>query len=163
MKKVILLIMMVVFPAVSYAGGEFDIENLKKAYNEEKYLTAWDGFYNLASDNIPEAIYYVGLMSFWGKGKPKNYPYALNRFKSAGDYGYTEGLYMAGVMNLFGVGLKKEGFQDGYKYLRIAENLGHEKAKILVPFAKENLTPEQIDRAEAEVKNWKPKIPKTPN
>lgn len=162
MKKIILLMMIILAPLSVKAEDKFNVEYLKKIYKEGKYLNAWDGFDNLASENIVEAVYYIGLMSFWGQGKPQNYPYAYNRFKTAGEYGYADALMMQGVMELWAMGTKKQDFPAAYESLLKAEKMGNEKATVLKTFPREHLSDSEAKAIEDDVKAWVPKKPHRP-
>ena len=162
MKKIVLLLMMMLLPLSAKAEDRYSMSYLKKVYEEGKYLHAWDGFYNLATENIPEAIYYVGLITFWGQGQPQNYPYAYNRFVTAGKYGFADALYMEGVMELWGMGTKKQNYPKAYESLLKAEKQGNEKATILKPFAREHITDNEAKMIEEDVKFWKPEVPRQP-
>lgn len=94
---------------------EKSYDNAIKNYNSGQYEKAFDIFYNLAKNNIPEAQMEIGYMLYEGKGCKKNIDEALIWFQKNEDKNNSEASRMIGWCYL-----KKKNTEDGIGYLNKA-------------------------------------------
>mmetsp|Transcript_27845 Transcript_27845/g.36044 ORF Transcript_27845/g.36044 Transcript_27845/m.36044 type:complete len:876 (+) Transcript_27845:121-2748(+) len=74
---------------------------------EANYTEAMSFFNKSAQSNFPDAIYFVGLMCYHGKGVPRNLTQAFEHIDKATRLGSQQGLNLKAIMQYQGLGTSK--------------------------------------------------------
>ena len=111
MKKILILVLLLLFCSSSALGGEFEDNTLKKA--EQGYAVAQYG---------------LGLMYYFGKGVPQDYKQAADWYTKAAEQGHASAQYALGVMHKNGQGVPQDYKQAVYWFTKAAEQ-GDDRAQ----------------------------------
>jgi hypothetical protein len=151
--SVLLLFLFVGFSSV-YAGFE---EGLA-AYERAAYETAFKEFMEAAEQGHAEAQFYLGLMYLEGIGVLKNYAEAFKWFRMAAEQGHAGAQTSLGAMYASGRGVPRD-YVMSYMWANLAASQGEETASELRSIAAEEMTHEQINKAQRLSRKFKVKRP----
>ena len=104
------------------------------AYDRGDYATAWRGFHRIANQGNTGAQVYLGYMSYYGEGVPRNYVEAVKWYRRAAEQGNAYAQVNLGTMYFNGEGVPRNYVEAVKWYRRAAEhgdasaqaNLGHQ-------------------------------------
>ena len=122
-----------------YAAGHGVPQDLKESFK-------W--FQKAARYGRPDAEYKIGLMYANGLGVEQNDRRALNWLGKSAKKGFASAQYQVGLMYMEGRGVEQD-YIKAYAWSDLALNQGYTKAGESVATCKENLTPEQLQEAQA--------------
>lgn len=118
-------------------------------------------WYRLAADQGHESAQNnLGLLYRYGLGVPKDYAKAFRWFLRAAEQGNAAGQNHVGLMFYKGEGVTKDYIQ-AYHWAFLAAEQGMDPAIQAVGMLEEEMTPAQIEKAQALARKWKPKGPET--
>ena len=109
-----------------------------------------------------ERQFYLGVMYNTGQGVEKDDKEAVKWFRKAAEQGFAPAQHNLGVMYGKGEGVLQDKVTT-YAWLNISAANGQEKAKKFKDLAANEMTPDQIAKAEALVKEMVKKNPKLLN
>ena len=112
-----------------------------------------------AEQGFAPAQYKLGVMYRNGLGVPKNKKEGLKRYLKAAELGYARAQFFLGTRYEFGEGVLRDD-ATAYAWYKIAAANGSEMGKEHKPKLAKDMTPEQIAKAEALVKEMIKKNPK---
>ena len=122
-----------------YSVGNGVPQDLKEAFK-------W--FQKAARYGRPDAEYKIGLMYANGLGVEQNDRRALNWLGKSAKKGFTSAQYQIGLMYMAGRGVQ-QNYIKAYAWSDLAYSQGFEKAAASLTTCRENLTPEQLQEAQA--------------
>ncbi len=117
-------------------------------YNKALLLTR-----KAADHGVPEAQDLLGFLYYYGLGVTQNHKEAASWIRKAAERGVPEAQNNLGWLYEKGQGVPQDWIQ-AYVWFRLAQGSGEEGAGIRMKDAGSNLTPKQIEEAEALVKEW---------
>ena len=109
-----------------------------------------------AAQGLAKAQFNLGTLYFNGEGAPKDYQQALRWFRLAADQGEALAQTKIAIMYEEGQGVPQNIIQ-AYKWYSLAATNGDKSAPLLRDRLAQQMTPAQIAKAQALVKEWKPK------
>ena len=104
----------------------------------------------------------LGDMYAKGEGVPKDDKETVKWYRKAAEQGYARAQVNLGLQYIQGEGVPEDDV-TAYVWLTIADANGHEIAKEMQSILAETMTPDQIAKAEALVKEMTTKNPKLLN
>ena len=117
-------------------------------YNKAIVLTR-----KAAQHGVPEAQDLLGFLYYYGLGVKQDYKEAASWIRKAADYGISEAQNNLGWLYEKGQGVPQDWAQ-AYVWFKLAEASGESGAALRMKAAEPNLTPKQIEEAEALAKEW---------
>jgi len=133
-----------------------DFEHAVDAYEREDYKTAYKLFLPLAEQEDSDAQCYLGWIYENGHGVPKDIKEAIKWFRLAAEQGFAPAQYNLGVMHTNGQGVPKDSV-SAHMWFNVAASNGNKDAVKNRNMLVEQMTPQQIEKAQEMARNWKPK------
>ncbi|WP_052741672.1 tetratricopeptide repeat protein [Kiloniella litopenaei] len=134
-----------------------DLEDAKTAVKQRDYNTAFNLYLPLAEEGNQEAQYALGQMYSKGLGTKQNVTTAASWYEKAADQGHLLSQVQVGRIYF----LITNELVKAHKWLNVITLRKIEGAKKLQLFAKQmrndiakEMTPEEIEQAEKEAKDW---------
>ena len=165
MKKILILVLLVLFCSGSVFGGEFK-DILKKAeqgdvvaqYNlgqmylygqgtTQNFKQAIYWYTKAAKQGLADYQYNLGVMYNTGQGVTKNSKQAVYWYKKSAEQGDADAQYNLGVMYYNGHGVLKND-KKAYIWLSLAAAQGHKDAAKNRDITAKKLTPQQLAEAQ---------------
>lgn len=131
-----------------YSDGNGVTQSHKKA-------ASW--YRKAAEQGNAAAQFSFGVMCERGIGVPKSDKQAASWYHKAAELGYAEAQYTLGVMYENGRGAVGKDLVQAYKWFSLAVANGFEIAEESVEGTQARLSPEQIEKAQAMVREWQSK------
>ncbi len=105
-------------------------------------------WYRMAAEQGEKlAQYYLGTMLEEGRGVPLDYKEAVKWYRLAAGQGHVKAQYKLGLMYLKGQGVLQNS-EIAYAWWSVAASKGHEEARKYKQSAQEQMTAEQIEKAQ---------------
>ena len=105
-------------------------------------------WYRMAAEQGEKrAQYYLGTMFEEGRGVPLDYKDAVKWYRLAAGQGHVKAQYRLGLMYLKGQGVLQNS-EIAYAWWSVAASKGHEEARKYKQSAQEQMTAEQIEKAQ---------------
>ena len=105
-------------------------------------------WYRMAAEQGEKlAQYYLGTMFEEGRGIPLDYKDAVKWYRLAAGQGHVKAQYRLGLMYLKGQGVLQNS-EIAYAWWSVAASKGHEEARKYKQSAQEQMTAEQIEKAQ---------------
>jgi TPR repeat protein len=105
-------------------------------------------WYRMAAEQGEKlAQYYLGTMFEEGRGVPLDYKEAVKWYRLAAGQGHVKAQYKLGLMYLKGQGVLQNS-EIAYAWWSVAASKGHEEARKYKQSAQEQMTAEQIEKAQ---------------
>ena len=118
-------------------------------------------WYRLAADQgHPTAQSNLGLLYRYGLGVPKDYGKAFRWFLRAAEQGNAAGQNHVGLMFYKGEGVERN-YIRAYQWAFLAAEQGMDPALEALSMLEQEMTPAQIEKAQALARAWRPKGPET--
>jgi TPR repeat protein len=108
-----------------------------------------------ANQGDPEAQVMLGTLYVLGTGVPQDYAEAARLFRMPAELGIGGAQFLLGMLYMNGNGVQEDSVQ-AYMWMELAVERGSKGAREARRILAEQMTPEQIARAEAMAKAWKP-------
>ncbi len=119
-------------------------EGLGVPQNDKKAVK----WYRMAAEQGEKrAQYYLGIMFEKGRGVPLDYKEAVKWYRLAAGQGQVHAQYRLGLMYLKGQGVLQNS-EIAYAWWSVAASKGHEEARKYKQSAQEQMTAEQIEKAQ---------------
>jgi len=138
--------------AISYLTGKGDVPA-----NPDLAMTLLK---QAAGQDYAEAQFWLGEAYTNGLGVEKNPKRAFSWYAQAADLGYTPAQMKLSTLYMLGSGIRFN-VQKAYEWLEIASLSGNPDADFVKQTLKSQLTPQQLNDAEANARNFKPRKPLT--
>ena len=92
-------------------------------------------------------------MYYEGQHFEKDYERAAKFLTATANAGIVDAQFMIGLMYSRGEGVERD-FIEAYKWLKLADDRGHQKANDYTNLLSENMTPEEIAEAKKFAEEW---------
>lgn len=112
-------------------------------------------FSKAANQGDPEAQVMLGTLYVLGTGVSQDYGEAARMFRFPAEQGIGGAQFLLGMLYMDGTGVPKDSVQ-AYAWMELAVQRGSKAAREARRILSEQMTSEQIDRAEAMAQAWKP-------
>jgi len=112
-------------------------------------------FSEAANQGDPEAQVMLGTLYVLGTGVPQDYAEAARLFRMPAELGIGGAQFLLGMLYMNGNGVQEDSVQ-AYMWMELAVERGSKGAREARRILSEQMTPEQIGRAESMAKAWKP-------
>ncbi len=145
-----LFILMAVCQA--YAG----LEEGLTALAEGNYGKAYAEINPLAFEGNAEAQFNLGLMYAKGLWVSQNDGEAVKWYRKAAEQGHDQARLNLGLTYYNGLGVAQNSV-EGFKWAILSADQGNKQAKEIMDLMIKKMTPEQINEAEEEAKEWNEK------
>ena len=114
-------------------------------------------WYRLAAEQgDASAQFYLGRMFEEGNGVPKDNKEAVKWWKLSAEQDDAKAQYKLGLMYKAGYGVPQD-YVLAHMWYNLAGSNGHEDARENKKRVEDQMTPQQIEKAQEMAKNWKPK------
>ena len=131
-------------------------QNAVDALERQNYKTAYKLFLSLAEQGLPEAQNNVGLMYYMGEGIEQDYKEAVKWTRLAADQGDADAQYNLGQMYYFSRGVPQDSVL-AHMWWNLAGSNGMKGALENKKILEEEMSKQQIEKAQELARNWKPK------
>ncbi|MDD4184101.1 MAG: hypothetical protein PHI01_01630 [Candidatus Izemoplasmatales bacterium] len=119
------------------------IQSAIREYESRHYQTSYPLFRKLSKKNDKDALYYLGLHLFYGRGVPKNEAEAFKLFTKAAIELHAGAIMMLGLCHEEGQGVVKN-LKQAYEYYVAASHQGNQDASLkLAEFYEKGIIVEQ--------------------
>ena len=114
-------------------------------------------WYRLAAEQgDAKAQHQLGVVYHFGRGVPQDYKEAVKWSKIAAEQGLAEAQYNLGLMYYHGEGIPQD-YVLAYMWWNLAGSQGQKSARENRDILEEEMTQEQVAKAQEMARNWKPK------
>ena len=124
-----------------------------KAHTRGDYATALRELRPLAERGEVLSQYLLGLMYHEGRGVPQDYAEAVKWYRKSAEQGLTHAEYNLGIMYHGGWGVPQDLVQ-AYMWWSIAGEHGHPSAADARNEVAEQMTPEDVSKAQRLAREW---------
>jgi len=141
-----------------FSGSVFadDFQDATDAYNRQDYETAYKLILPLAEQGDASAQFNLGLMYEDGQGVPQDYKEAVKWTRLAADQGDADAQYNLGQMYYFSRGVPQDSVL-AHMWWNLAGSNGNKDALENKKNLEEEMSKQQIEKAQEMARNWKPK------
>ena len=141
-----------------FSGSVFggDYEDGRLAIIVKRYKIAYKLWLPLAEQGDAKSQYALGQLYYSGQGVPQDYKQAFKWFQLAAEQEFAPAQYNLGVMYTNGQGVPKDS-ESAHMWFNVAASNGNKDAVKNRNMLVEQMTPQQIEKAQEMARNWKPK------
>ncbi len=130
-----------------YSEGLGGVQNYKEAVR----------WYRLAAEQgDAKAQYQLGVVYHFGRGVPQDYKEAVKWSKTAAEQGLAEAQYNLGLMYYHGEGIPQD-YVLAYMWWNLSGSQGQKSARKNRDILEEEMTQQQVAKAQKMARSWKPK------
>lgn len=152
--RIILFSLWVLLPGSGWAG---DYEDGLAAYKQGNYEGAYLHFLKAGNAGNVNAQTNIGIMFYYGKGKPQNYAESMRWFNKAAMQGNAFAMFNMGVMFYEGQGVARD-LVEAYKWFFLAQERGDREAGIMARQVASEMQAAQIAKAKRQAKHWRIRV-----
>ena len=136
--------------------GNIYVTGAKDIGFQQDYTQAAKWFRLAAEQGNVDAQYNLGTMYSNGQGVPQDYAQAVKWLRLAAEQGDASAQNSLGLMYGKGEGVP-EDYVQAHKWFNLAAAQGNANGATNRDITAKLMTPQQIERAQALARNWKPK------
>lgn len=151
-----LIISLALFSSLTAHFAWAGLNEGRQAYEKGDYAAALMELRPLAEKGHAEAQTKLGFIYFQGLGVPQDYAEGLKWIRPAAEQGFAEAQFALGIIYVGGKAVPQNG-AEAYKWFFLAAAQGSEMAKRYVNGSANNMTPDQIAKAQDAAKAWSKK------
>ena len=133
-----------------------DYQDGMDAANKGDFKTAHELWLPLAEQGHRDAQFNLGNMYSYGLGVPQDYKEAVKWYRLSAEQGYAIAQYNLAVIYYDGRGVPKDSVSV-HMWFSVAASNGNKDAVKNRNMLVEQMTPQQIEKAQEMARNWKPK------
>lgn len=135
------------------AGAQASVQTGIDAYGAENFPAALKELKPLAEKGDAKALYMLGIMYENGQGVKQDYEQALSLFNKSSEQGYDQAMLHLAEMYKSGRGTQVDLVQ-AHKWFNLAGSRGNEFARHSMETVEARLTPQQVEQAKTQAKEW---------
>ena len=133
-----------------------DLEDGRDAYDKKDYKTAYKLWLPLAEQGDAESQFNLGAMYATGRGVPQDYKKAVKWVRLSAEQGVAKAQTNLGYMYENGQGVPQDSV-SAHMWLNLCGSSGDKDCVKNRNIVEKKMTPQQIEKAQEMVRNWKPK------
>ena len=132
------------------ASRRIGIYNLAKSNDPQALKALTDG----AENGVVEAQYYLGAMYANGQGVSQDHKESAKWYRLAAEQEDSRAQYILGVMYANGQGVPRD-YVLAHMWYNLSALRGHKAATDQINLVEQKMSPEQIEKAQEMVRDWK--------
>jgi uncharacterized protein len=154
--KPLTFLLALTFLFLSTSSCSDDLQDANDAYVRKDYKEAHKLYSLLAEQENSNAQDQLGWMYDQGEGVPQDHKESVKWYRLAAEQGFSQAQFKLGYAYENGKGVKQD-YVLAYMWLYIAGSNGDNNAVENIKIVENEMTPQQIEKAQEMARNWKSK------